>query len=184
MRTGYLLCCLAVIVCTSPAEAQDFSIGVGAGFVKPEDVDASPLIMGTIRVQALPWLVVEPEVSYWRNTSDEDGCIPDLEVCFGTEARISDLTTGVNVLLIRSSGRVRPWGAVGIGAHFLETEVTFDDLGQTGSTSQTEFGTHLLGGVDVNLTDRLVWYAAGRYDTVIDQDIQQFKAYGEIRFAF
>ena len=96
MRTGYLLCFLAVTFCAIPAEAQDFSVSVGAGVVKPEDVDASPLITGTFRVQALRWLVVEPEVSYWRNTSNEEGCIPDLEVCFDTDARVSDLTTGAN----------------------------------------------------------------------------------------
>ena len=184
MRTRWLSCFLIVAACSVPAEAQTFAVGVGAGLVKPDDVHNTPWFTGNVRFYPRAWLAVEPEVGYWTNTSDDQGCIPDLDVCFDAEARVRDITTGVNVLVMRPSGMFQPWGGGGVGAHFLETDVMFAEFDQGGSTTRTELGIHVLAGIDINATDGFAWFVSGRYDTVLDTDIDQFKAYGGVRFTF
>ncbi len=184
MKTRWLPCFLIVAACSVPADAQTFAVGVGAGLTKPEDIQESPWFTGNVRLYPRPWLALEPEVGYWRNTDTEQGCIPDLDVCFDAEARVRDITAGVNVLVMRPSGMFQPWGGGGVGAHFLETDVTFPEFVQGGSTTRTELGIHFLAGIDINATDRIAWFVSGRYDTILDTDINQFKAYGGIRLKF
>ena len=184
MRTRWLPSLLIVGMCAAPASAQSFSVGVGAGLVKPNDVQASPRFTGNVRFHPTSWLAVEPEIGYWRITDNEQGCISDLDVCFDGRARVDDLSAGVNVLLMRPSGTFQPWGGAGVGAHFLETDVSFPEFDQGGSTSRTEMGIHLLAGVDINATDRIAWYVGGSYDVILDTDFDQLKAHGGIRFKF
>ena len=184
MRTRWLSCLLVLASLVAPAYAQDFSVGAGVGLVKPQDVNASPWFTGNVRFRPSSWIGVEPEFGYWRNTDNEQGCVPDLDVCFDADARVRDISIGANVLMIRPTGRVQPWGGAGLGAHFLETDLTFSEFDPGGSTTSTELGIHLLGGVDFNATDRVAWFAAARYDIITDTDLDQFKAYGGIRFKF
>ena len=184
MRTRWLACLLAVTSMVAPAFAQEFSAGAGVGVVKPEDVDASPYVTANVRLHVMSWLAVEPEFGFWRNTNSEQGCIADLDVCFDAEAMVQDISVGANVLLIRPTGAIRPWGGAGLGAHFLETELMFSEFDQAGGTENTELGVHLLGGVDFQMTDRVAWFGAARYDIITDTDLDQFKAYGGVRFIF
>ena len=184
MSMRWLSSLLLVGMCAASASAQSFSVGGGAGVVKPEDVQEAAWFTGNVRFHPTAWLALEPEIGYWRNTDSEPGCIPDLDVCFDAEARARSLTAGIHGLLMRPSGTIQPWGGAGLGAHFLETEVTFPEFGQGGSTTRTELGLHLLVGIDVNATDRMAWFVSGRYDTILDTDLDQITAYGGVRFAF
>ena len=161
MRRRGLACLLVMMSLATTAEAQDFSVGGGVGVVKPEDVDASPWLTGNVRFYPTPWMAVEPEIGYWSSTDRAQSCVPDLEVCFDAEARVEDLSVGANVLITRPTGRVRPWGGVGLGAHFLESEITLQ-FDQGGSTENTELGVHVLGGLDVHTSDRVAWFGAVR----------------------
>ena len=185
MTTRWLWGALALAsLAATPAYAQGVSVGGGVGVVTPQDVDASPWYTASVRLHPMSWLAVEPEFGFWRQTDSEPGCVPDLEVCFDAEATVQDVSIGANILLMAPGGRVRPWGGVGLGAHFLEAEVTFAESGRTSAVEQTELGVHFLGGLDVGITDRLSWFGAARYDVIPDVDLDQFKAYGGIRFTF
>jgi hypothetical protein len=167
-----------VMTMSSPAAAQDqASLSLGAGYVSPSDIDSTFWITANYRFRVANRFLLEPEVGYWEKGED----VP------GVDVSIEDLNFGVNGIfeLGRAGGTgLRPWAGAGLGLHLVRGVVDLDDGDddEAFDETDTELGIHLLGGLDFGLSESFDLYAAVRYDFV--SDLNQFKAYGGIRYRF
>ena len=171
----------AGLLAAPAARAQDqASLSLGAGYVRPNDVDATFWITANYRFRISDRLLLEPEVGYWKKGDD----VP------GVDVSLEDLNFGANAILElgrgASRGGLRPWVGAGLGLHRLKGVVDLDDddddTDDDFDETDSELGIHLLGGADFGLTDTFDLYAAARFDIV--SDLNQFKVYGGIRYRF
>jgi hypothetical protein len=176
LLTGFGLALLFSL--SSSAGAQDqASLSLGAGYVAPSDLDSTFWVTANYRFRIANRFLLEPEVGYWKKGDDEPG----------VDVSIEDLHFGVNgIFELGSAGGtgLRPWAGAGLGLHLVKGVVDFDDFDDDGAFDETdtELGIHLLGGLDFGLSESFDLYAAIRYDFV--SDLNQFKAYGGLRYRF
>ena len=158
------------LVIAVSANAGEAAIGIGAGYVDPADVGGTAWFTGNVRFKVSHSIAIEPEVGYWKKSESIPGLI---------DVSIKDLNAGVNVVYLAPVGSsvVVSLGG-GVGAHFLKGAVGVPGFEQ--SESETKFGGQVFGGVDFKVTGSIALFANVRYDLV--SDINQFKAYGGIRF--
>ena len=122
MKRNVLAVLLAVSVCSaSSAFAQaDLglkNVGVAVGYVSPENLDGTFSFgvfadHGTIA----PKFSLESRVDYWGWS----------ENAFGAKASIRDIVVGARTKyhFEVSNPKIRPFAGVGLGLHFLHSEVT------------------------------------------------------------
>jgi hypothetical protein len=174
MRRHLATTLLAAILFAPLTYAQEqASLALGAGLVKPRNVDSTFWVTANYRFRIADRFWLEPEVGYWEKSDD----IP------GFDVSVEDLNFGVNGILefgTSGSGALQPWVGAGLGLHRVKgvADVGEAELGET----QSKLGLHLLGGADFGLTETFDLFAALRYDIVPDRS--QFKAYGGLRFKF
>jgi hypothetical protein len=162
---------LIVASSVSSLWAQDRSIGLGLGYVKPSDVDGTIWFTANAHFKLAEKAVLEPELGYWKKSMS----FPSL-----LDVSISDFNLGANVLYRppshNSSVRLSVGG--GLGLHFLSGKAGV--LGFSASDSATKLGVHLLAGATFGRSASLRYFANARYDFV--SDLNQFKLYGGVRF--
>src|SRR5258708_9745626 len=92
--------------------AQDRSIGLGIGYVKPSNVDGTLWFTANAHFKLAEKVVLEPELGYWSKTLSFP---PILDIS------ISDFNLGANVLFRPPShnNSVRFSVGAGLGLHFL-----------------------------------------------------------------
>jgi Outer membrane protein beta-barrel domain len=151
--------------------AQDRSIGLGLGYVKPSNVDGTIWFTANAHFKLREKVVLEPELGYWRKSMS----FPPL-----VDVSISDFNLGGNVLYRPPShnSSVRFSVGGGLGLHFLSGKAAV--LGFGASDSATKVGVHLLAGATFGQSPSLRYFANARYDVV--SDFSQFKIYGGVRF--
>ena len=163
---------LFVLFALSGAPAAAQSIGVGAGVVKLENDDQSSLFLtGNLRVRLLGPLMLEPEVGYWKRSGPG-------------EASFEDFSLGANGVVVLPAHPLEIFGGIGVGAHFLNRSAGIAGLAR--DSDATEFGLHLLAGLDFRVSDTLNFFGAVRFDAFGDDSDarDQTKFYGGLRFKF
>jgi hypothetical protein len=159
-----------------PTRADGLSLGVGAGVVKTENISETFYITGNLRFPLFPYVVLEPEVGYWKK---------DYNV-LGATASAEDLSFGGNALLVIPAHPLSIWGGAGLGAHQLKGSFNAPGLGSI-SSSETRLGIHLLVGLDVSIAPRVKLFGAARYDIIHEDpstdNIHETKFYGGLRLS-
>ncbi len=151
---------------------KPYALGVGVGYVKPEDVDGTFWLVANGRYKFASNLAVEPEIGYWRRSEGVPGLF---------EVSLSDFSVGGHVLLLLpAADRLQVFVGGGPGVHFLRGAVGF--FGLEASETETKFGVHLLGGVEADVAESLAVFGAGHFDLV--SEANQFKVYGGLRYKF
>lgn len=114
---------------------------------------------------------VEPEVGYWER--DENGFSE------------SDLLVGVNAIGVVPGQAVDYFFGVGLGVHFLDTQIAAAPGRTELNESDTHFGGNFQVGLDVHMTEGLSLFGTGRFDVVegLDETLQG-KVYMGLRFRF
>ncbi len=112
---------------------------------------------------------IEPEIGYWQR--DDDGVSE------------SDLSVGVNAVGLIPGQVVDYYFGVGLGFHFLDTQI--DGIGNQPDldTSDEAFGGNFHVGLDVHLGEHVSVFGTGRLDVVEGQDeTLQSKVFMGLRF--
>jgi opacity protein-like surface antigen len=139
------------------------ALGVRAGMVSPENVDAT-LGFGVFADlgQMTPEIKLEPYMDYWSISQD-----------FGVgTSSLRDVAIGARgKYMFPSSSNIRPFAGAGLGLHLLHSEVDVpaQDIGgfvipaQHAEDSTTRLGLDLGGGLEVPVNPRTnflgeVWY--------------------------
>lgn len=185
-----LFFCTLAVAAPAPAQQQDvdrFGLALGAGIVEPDD-EGEIYYMGALRIrlgdddrqqEGDDWryasrgdiqAYIEPEIGYWER--DEVG------------ATESDLNVGINAIGVVPGRRVDYFFGVGLGLHFLDTEIrsagrtTFDE-------SESNVGGNFQVGLDIHLSESASVFGAGRFDIIEGlDDTLQGKVYMGLRFNF
>lgn len=188
-----VLCALAT---ASAGQAQDrgadgpdgrFALALGAGIVEP-DGGGEIYYHGGLRFRVSgegerdedDWryarrgdiqAYVEPEVGYWKR--DEDGVSE------------SDLSLGVNAIGVVPGRAVDYFFGVGLGVHFLDTEIQTVGGGVIVDEGDEHFGGNFQVGLDVHASDAVSFFGTGRFDVIegLDETLQG-KVYMGLRFRF
>lgn len=114
---------------------------------------------------------VEPEIGYWEQDQD-----------FGSD---SDFLVGVNAIGVVPGRRVDYFFGVGLGVHFLDVAINDATSAVRSSESETAFGGNFQVGLDINFTDSVAVFGAGRFDVLEGADDNfQAKVYVGLRFNF
>ena len=176
MRRWFVVLAVLLVLPIRPARAENGSLGLGVGVVKTEVVPDSVYLTGNFRLPLVSYLVLEPEVGYWKKDYNVAGLVVSAE----------DLTYGGNALLVIPVHPISIWGGAGLGAHRFKGSLGVPGL-VTVSDTETKLGVHLLGGLDISLSPKLAVFGAGRYDIVhtdINGDnIHETKFYGGLRLS-
>ncbi|HKH43127.1 MAG TPA: hypothetical protein VKM72_00500 [Thermoanaerobaculia bacterium] len=93
---------------------------------------------------------VEPEIGYWESSDD---------LIEG-----SDLLLGVNLIGSMPFSRAESFIGVGVGAHFIDSQVLEAD--PTLDDSETKIGVNAQFGIDLRLSRSLSAFGTGRFDLV------------------
>jgi len=166
----FLPAVLLVAAFPASAAAGETGIGIGAGYVDPSDVGGTAWFTGNVRFKVAEAVAIEPEVGYWKKSESVPGLV---------DVSVKDLNVGANVLYLVKAGKdVTVSLGGGAGAHFLKGAVGV--LGFEESDTETKFGAQILAGLDFKIATNVALFADVRYDFV--SDLNQFKAYGGIRF--
>jgi hypothetical protein len=112
---------------------------------------------------------VEPEIGYWRRTSD-DG------------SREKDLLLGVNLVGVVPTRVFDLFVGAGFGAHFLDVGVLQN--GVVASQTSTRFGANIQFGVEADLARNVGIFGQGRVDLLDKKPSQQSKVWAGLRFRF
>lgn len=166
-----------------------FALGLAAGVVEPDE-EGEIYYLANFRVRLFgddderrddDWryadrgdieAYIEPEVGYWERS----------------EARFSesDLNVGINAIGVVPGRTVDYFFGVGLGLHFLDTQIdvadpTVPDVDE----SDEHFGGNFQVGLDIHLGDTASLFGAGRFDVIegIDETLQG-KVYMGLRFWF
>ena len=114
----------------------------------------------------------EPEVGYWER--DEAG------------RSESDLSVGVNAIGVVPGRSVDYFFGVGLGFHFLDTQIDVADPAVPDVDESDEvLGGNFQVGLDIHLTETVALFGAGRFDVLegVDDTLQS-KVYMGLRFWF
>jgi opacity protein-like surface antigen len=169
----------ALLLGSPTARAAETSLGIGLGYVKAKQVDATILFTADFRFHLSRRFALAPEVSYWKKSA----------ASIGISAAVKDLQFGVNALMVLHPTRdVRIFGGGGGGLHDVTGSVASSDFSVDNAT--TKGGLDLLGGIDVKAADALSFFLAARYDWVLNvggaepRSLDQAKFYGGFRVNF
>jgi opacity protein-like surface antigen len=139
------------------------SVGIGAGYTSPENIDAT-WSAGLYMDVGVPVtnMYVQPFVNYW---SYEEGIT-------GASASFTDWSIGGNVKYVipTSAPKFHPYVQGGIAAHLLsaETEINLFGQSQSFSVSDTKIGVQGAAGAAFDLTERVGLFGQGTYSLVED----------------
>jgi hypothetical protein len=150
-------------------------VGLGAGIVKFQDCDdcVMPLwLTANLRINVNRNFALEPEAGWYRHTEDY----------LGTEFTTNAFDFGGNALILIPTEQVEFWGGGGAGAHMFRVS------GAGEASTETKFGFHFLGGVDLKVSDAMSLFGAIRYELIdykdvglVEDTLKQWKFYGGIR---
>lgn len=113
----------------------------------------------------------EPELGYW---SRDDKGISE-----------SDLSVGVNAIGVIPGRAVDYFFGVGLGVHFLDTQIDAAPNRQALDESDSHFGGNFQVGLDVHMSRNVSLFGTGRFDAVEGaQETLQGKVYMGLRFRF
>jgi hypothetical protein len=169
--------CILVLLVTLPgrsARADGASLGIGAGVAKTEQIPDTLFLTANLRIPLVSYLVLEPEVGYWKKNYS----------ALGLNASAEDLSFGGNALVVIPARPLAIFGGAGVGAHRLKGTLGVPGL-LSASQSETKLGIHLLAGLDVSVAPRLSLFGVGRYDIIHEDSgsdhIHETKFYGGLR---
>src|SRR4029434_1392326 len=158
---------LALLFCTVAAHnamaQSDLGfkrLGVSAGVVSPEDVDATLgfgafVELGTIA----PRFALSSHLDYWSHSEDIPG---------GGDASIRDIAlTCRGKYLFPVNSTVQPFLGAGLGMHFLGAEIDVPGAGSA-SDSETRLGIDIGGGMMMPMNPRPNFHAEAWYSIVDD----------------
>lgn len=179
MKRNTLLLAVALCVTTAPAAMAQSNLGlknlgVAAGFVSPENLDATFSFGGFADWGTMaPNLGLETRLDYWSWS----------ETTLGFETSIRDIVAGARgkYYFQTANPKVRPFAGAGIAAHFITAEVTDTSTPSTSvSDSQTKFGFDLGGGIATPINPRTDFLAEAWYSVVTD--VSQFSLRAGLSF--
>jgi opacity protein-like surface antigen len=144
------------------------SIGFGAGYASPENIDGTWTVALNFDF-GLPVtnLYVQPFVGYWTKGFDVDG-----GSLGSIESDFSDWMFGGNVKYVipTSAPNLRPYVQAGLAAHMLKAETTSNFLGEPISLSATDTKVGVQGGAGLafDINERWGLFGQGTYHMVSD----------------
>jgi len=158
-----------------PAGAGDIWLGLGAGQVKPEGVNAAVSLAGEMRLELGRHFALQPDIGYWQRT----------ETVTGVSVKASDFSFGVTALVLLPAHPVRFFFGAGPSIHLIGGDVDYYGF-SVASDSLTRMGLGVLVGLDVEVSRSVAFFVAGRYDWVpLETDdpdsIDQRRVYGGFR---
>jgi opacity protein-like surface antigen len=175
---------LGVMAASSQAEEKKGNFFVGAGYVKPADVDnGTAYFTGGLQFKVGATVAVEAEGGYWEKTEG-------IEDFYSTN--LSDVTIGMN--LVFRPNMEGPFGVylgVGPAVHLVKLDISF--VGITASETKTLFGGSAFLGADFKVSQPVSVFATARYDVagksnwgeeLRELNISGFKAYAGLRIHF
>jgi hypothetical protein len=165
---------LCLILFPSMSHALGFDgIGAKVAFVLPEDPMDNALGFGVLACLGplfpqLTALKAEASVDYWGNSYDT----------FGSEVNFTSVGVNGTLKYYFSSGGITPFAGAGIGLIYSRSSFEVSIPGFTGaSSSDTDLGLHLCGGVDIPIGPGVKITAEGRYVTGGVDNIQIIGAF-------
>ena len=145
----------AILLSGVHARAGDLWLGLGAGWVEPEGVNATVGFGGDLRIELSPHFAVQPDVAYWRRS----------ETVSGVSVSASDISFGATFLGLVRLRPVRLYGGAGPSIHHIGGNVA--SLGvRVASDSLTRVGLAVLGGLDLEISRSVAFFFTARYDWV------------------
>jgi opacity protein-like surface antigen len=171
MRKLYVIAMVVAMVALVSVSANASnglrSIGVGAGYVTPDNLDGTWTV-GLNFDFGLPVnnLFLQPFAGYWSYSLDVSG--------FGIDASssISDWQFGANAkyAFVTSAANMHPYVQGGAAIHLLTMDVSTDVGGfpLSLSTSETKFGVQGGAGLAYDVAERWALYGEGNYFLVSD----------------
>lgn len=145
----------AILLSGGQAQGGDIWLGVGAGWVKAEGVNATVGFGGDLRIELGRHFAVQPDVGYWRRT----------ETVSGISVSASDTTFGATFLGLLPLRPVKLYGGAGPSIHHISGNVA--SLGfPVASDSLTRVGLAVLGGLDLEISRSFAFFFNARYDWV------------------
>jgi len=158
--TPILLVALILLGVPGETRADGISFGVGAGVITSDDFDASKLwLTGNLRFNLSDNLVLEPEAGWYGET------------------HVNVFNFGGSALILIPTERVELFAGGGVGAHMYQWS------GEALDESEAYLGLHVLGGLDLAVSDTWKLFGATRYE-IIQADggnAKQWKFYGGLR---
>jgi len=173
-----ILAILGVAVFTIGDAHAIRSIGFGAGYASPDNIDGT-WTAGLYMDFGVPVtnLYVQPFVNYW---SWEESAAAGGQ---SASASISDWTVGGNLKYVipTAAPKFRPYLQGGVAAHLMtaETQINLFGSPQDFSVSDTKVGFQLGAGAAFDLTERFALFGQGSYHIV--QDFNQWMAGGGVQ---
>lgn len=166
-----------------------FALGLAAGVVEPDDA-GEIYYLANFRIRLFggdderredDWryasrgdirAYLEPEVGYWERSEDR--------------LSESDLNVGINAIGVVPGRTVDYFFGVGLGLHFLDTQIDVADPAVPDvDESDEHFGGNFQVGLDIHLGRTVSLFGAGRFDVIegVDETLQG-KVYMGLRFWF
>jgi hypothetical protein len=165
-----------------PANGQ--SIAMGLGIVKPGD--SRLWVTGSYRMNLRENILLEPELSYWKQSESTENCIEGPR-CIKRDFMRRDIAVGIHSLFSIPKERFRISFGGGVGAHFLKDEFfrSVDPpiplLPESNvSNSDIRLGLHFLAELDVKVWQHISVFVANRNELVKDFS-DNIKLYGGVR---
>ena len=153
-----LILALSVSVASAQANLGFKGIGVRAGMVDPENLDATLAFgiftdLGTFH----PSVSFETYVSYWSWSEDVAGL---------AEVSFRDVVIGAKTEYMFNVSTIRPFIGAGLSVHILKSEMAIGIPGVfsfDASATDTKLGVDVGGGLRANASDRIdiigeAWY--------------------------
>ncbi len=172
-----LILALSVSVASAQANLGFKGIGVRAGMVDPENLDATLAFgiftdLGTFH----PSVSFETYVNYW-SWSEETA---------GFDMTFRDVVIGAKTEYMFTVSQVRPFVGAGLSVHISKSEVDLGSIGIPGvssfDVSETNLGVDVGGGLRVNAADRIDIIGEAWYGFV--NDINRLGVTGGVLFKF
>ena len=175
-----LILALSVSVASAQANLGFKGIGVRAGMVDPENLDATLAFgiftdLGTFH----PSVSFETYVNYWSWT----------EEAVGFDMTFRDVVIGAKTEYMFNVSTIRPFIGAGLSLHLLKSEMGVDldpflsGLGSfNASTTDTKLGFDVGGGLRANASDRIDIIGEAWYGFV--SDINQLGVTAGVLFKF
>jgi Outer membrane protein beta-barrel domain len=167
-------CTLFAANASAQANLSLRGIGLKAGVVNPEDLDATlglGLIfdLGTLH----PDVAFESYAGYWSQTED----------AYGTEFGVKDFSFGAKAkyMFKTSNPTVQPYAGGGLGIHILNAHAEIAPVyfggsliypGESVSDTETKIGLDLGGGLKIDRGTQFAFFGEGWFSIV--SDVSQF----------
>jgi len=161
-------CTLGAQVARAQSDIGFKRLGISAGLVNVEDVDATVGLgayadLGTMS----PTLRLEPYLDFWSKSEDFNG----------GESSVRDVVLGARGrYMFETSSNVQPFAGAGLGLHFVHGEVDIPEQNIGGfiipsyhvEDSSTKLGLDVGGGIETPLNANTLFVAQGWYTFVSD----------------